>query len=74
MSSSENTGATSRWLRRIADSISGEPRDREQLAEVLRDARERGLIDSDALRMLEACCRCPTSRCATSWCRARRWS
>jgi magnesium and cobalt transporter len=54
MSSSENTGATSRWLRRIADSISGEPRDLEQLADVLSDARERGLIDSDVLRMLES--------------------
>jgi magnesium and cobalt transporter len=54
MSSSENTGATSRWLRRIADSISGEPRDLEQLADVLGDARERGLIDSDVLRMLES--------------------
>jgi magnesium and cobalt transporter len=54
MSSSENTGATSRWLRRIADSISGEPRDLEQLADVLADARERGLIDSDVLRMLES--------------------
>jgi magnesium and cobalt transporter len=54
MSSSENTGATSRWLRRIADSISGEPRDLEQLADVLNDARERGLIDSDVLRMLES--------------------
>ena len=54
MSSSENTGATSRWLRRIADSITGEPRDLEQLADVLSDARERGLIDSDVLRMLES--------------------
>ncbi len=42
------------WLRRIAESISGEPRDLGQLADVLSDARERGLIDGDVLEMLES--------------------
>jgi magnesium and cobalt transporter len=42
------------WLRRLAESISGEPRDLDQLAEVLADARERGLIDADVLEMLES--------------------
>ncbi len=41
------------WLRRMVESLSGEPRDLEQLTGVLEDARERGLIDTDVLAMLE---------------------
>ncbi|MGI9245212.1 MAG: HlyC/CorC family transporter [Steroidobacteraceae bacterium] len=56
MSSSQgHTGSSGGgWLRRLADTISGEPRDLEQLGEVLADARERGLIDGDVLEMLES--------------------
>jgi magnesium and cobalt transporter len=53
MSSSGHTGAGG-WLRRLAESITGEPRDLEQLADVLADARDRGLIDADVLEMLES--------------------
>jgi magnesium and cobalt transporter len=42
------------WLRRLAESLSGEPRDLDQLAHVLADARDRGLIDGDVLEMLES--------------------
>ncbi|RPI16975.1 MAG: CBS domain-containing protein [Lysobacterales bacterium] len=49
----DRPGAGGSWLRRLADSLSGEPRDLEQLADVLADARERGLIDADVLGMLE---------------------
>jgi magnesium and cobalt transporter len=41
------------WLRRMVESLSGEPRDLEQLTGVLEDARARGLIDADVLAMLE---------------------
>ena len=41
------------WLRRITGSLSGEPRDLEDLNEVLGQARERGIIDPDAHEMLE---------------------
>jgi magnesium and cobalt transporter len=55
MSSTEHPGpASGGWLRRLADSLSGEPRDLEQLADVLADARDRGLIDADVLEMLES--------------------
>ncbi len=54
MSSSDQAGLTGRWLKRLAHSISGEPRDLAQLAEVFSDARERGLIEADVLQMLEA--------------------
>jgi magnesium and cobalt transporter len=42
------------WLRRLAESLSGEPRDLGQLTDMLADARERGLIDADVLEMLES--------------------
>ena len=51
--SADKSGPTGQWLRRIVDSFTGEPRDLEQLSDVLEDARERGLIDSDVLAMLE---------------------
>jgi magnesium and cobalt transporter len=54
MSSTDHTGSSGGWLRRIADTLSGEPRDLEQLADVLADASERGLIDADVLEMLES--------------------
>jgi len=49
----EEQGATGRWLKRITDSFSGEPRDREDLNEVLVSAKARGIIDPDAFEMLE---------------------
>jgi magnesium and cobalt transporter len=55
MSSNGHTGPSSGgWLRRLADSLTGEPRDLDQLADVLADARDRGLIDADVLEMLES--------------------
>lgn len=40
------------WLDRLS-LLLGEPRDREQLVELLRDAQRRNLIDADALTMIE---------------------
>ena len=45
--------AHGRWLKRITQSMSGEPRDLAELIEDLREASERGLFDADALVMLE---------------------
>jgi magnesium and cobalt transporter len=50
---SEESSSTSRWLRRITETLSGEPRDLEDLNEVLAHARERGIINHDAFEMLE---------------------
>ena len=44
---------TGRWLRRLTQGKGAEPRDREQLIEELREASERGIIDADALTMIE---------------------
>lgn len=41
------------WLERLSHSILREPKDREQLLELLRDAAERQVIDHDDLVMLE---------------------
>jgi magnesium and cobalt transporter len=49
----QSPGPTGSWLRRLVDSLSGEPQDLDQLVEILDDARERGLIDSEVLAMLE---------------------
>jgi magnesium and cobalt transporter len=49
----EQNGSTGRWLRRITDTFSNEPRDVADLNEVLTHARDRGIIDADAFEMLE---------------------
>jgi magnesium and cobalt transporter len=53
MSEQTHGGTTGRWLKRITQSMSGEPRDLAELVEHLREASERGLFDGDALVMLE---------------------
>ncbi len=49
----DQTGSTGRWLRRLAQGMGREPRDREELIEVLREASERGTIDAESLAMIE---------------------
>jgi magnesium and cobalt transporter len=51
--SADRPGQAANWLRRLIESLSGEPRDLEQLGEMLTGARDRGLIDADVLAMLE---------------------
>jgi magnesium and cobalt transporter len=41
------------WLRRVVESLAGEPQDLHQLEGILADAKDRGLIDGEVLRMLE---------------------
>jgi magnesium and cobalt transporter len=49
---SKDLNATGRWLKKITQSL-GEPQDRADLVVILRAAAERGVIDDDALTMLE---------------------
>src|SRR5690242_12098664 len=42
------------WFQRLGQALSGEPRDREELPELLNDAHERNLFDADAQTMVEA--------------------
>jgi len=48
-----NTGTTGRWLRRITQSLGGELHDREDLVARMHEARDNGLIDGEAMAMLE---------------------
>jgi magnesium and cobalt transporter len=41
------------WFERLGQAFAGEPRDRDELLTLLRDAQTRELIDADALGMLE---------------------
>jgi magnesium and cobalt transporter len=48
----KDLNTTGRWLKRLTQSLA-EPQDRKDLLAMLREAADRGLIDSDALTMLE---------------------
>lgn len=52
MSEDRGSGVRS-WLDRLILAVVGEPRDRDQLVEVLRDAEQRSLLDAEALSMIE---------------------
>jgi magnesium and cobalt transporter len=50
---SKDGNTTGRWLRKLTQSLAGEPQDREDLMATLHEAGERGLIDAEAMAMLE---------------------
>lgn len=50
--SSRNTNQRS-WLERLSQALLREPKDREQLVNLLRDAEQRHLLDAEALSMIE---------------------
>ncbi|WP_435102048.1 HlyC/CorC family transporter [Arhodomonas sp. AD133] len=52
-SNSSQNGHQRTWLERIGQALSGEPRDREELVELLRHAQQRNLLDQDSLAMIE---------------------
>lgn len=50
---SDDSRQNGSWLRQIGMSLAGPPRDREELDAVLQDAQENGLLDIDALWMMQ---------------------
>ena len=52
MAKEKDLNTTGRWLRRFTQG-QAEPQDRKELVAVLRESAERGVIDADALTMLE---------------------
>ena len=48
-----NGFGTPSWLARLNKALSGEPQDRGQLIDLLRDAEKRNLVDAQALAMIE---------------------
>ncbi len=51
--SSTDEGRPRSWLERIGQALSPEPRDREELLQVLHEAGQRDLLDADALKMID---------------------
>lgn len=49
---SRNPGKKS-WLERVAEAFAGEPKDREELKEILNDAHENEILDKEAFRIIE---------------------
>jgi len=50
---SDNGSGQRSWIDKLSHALLGEPRDREQLVHVLREAQARGLFDADAQAMIE---------------------
>lgn len=46
-------GKTKNWFGKLGQLMQGDPQDREELLDVLRDAQQNELLDSDALAMIE---------------------
>ena len=46
-------GPAPSWLERLGQALLGEPRDRQELVALLRDAEQRRLLDADVLAMIE---------------------
>ena len=54
--------STRSWLEKIGQVLAGEPRDRNELLEILRDAAERHLLDLNSLGMIEGILQVPELR------------
>jgi len=52
-SSPSKDGKTRSWFGKLSQLLTGEPQDRDELLEMLRDARQNELLDGDALSMIE---------------------
>lgn len=50
---SSNGGPQKSWLSKIGQMLSGDPQDQEDLMDILREAKDNHLIDSDAFAMIE---------------------
>jgi len=49
----KDSGSSGKWLRKLSRSLAGEAQDRGELVDYLREAAQRGLVEGDALAMLE---------------------
>ena len=49
----KDTGSSGKWLRRLSRRMAGEAQDRGEVVEYLREAALRGVVEGDALAMLE---------------------
>ncbi len=56
------SSTTKTWLEKLGTLLGGEPKDRSDLVEILRDATERHLLDSNSLGMIEGVLEVPELR------------
>ena len=54
------------WLDKLSQLFQGEPKDRNDLVEVIADAEERDLIDQDTKDRSRECSKLPSCACVTS--------
>ena len=50
---SDNGSGKRTWVEKIGQAFTHQPRDRDELLETLRDSRDSGIVDADALAMME---------------------
>ena len=50
---SSNGSRPRSWINKLRQAFGGEPKDKAQLVGVLKDAKKRALLDSEALTMME---------------------
>lgn len=50
---SNNDSGKTTWVEKIGKAFSSQPQDREELKEILKEACEQGIVDTDALAMIE---------------------
>lgn len=62
MSEELQTSTNRTWLEKLGQALAGEPRDRNELVEILRDATERHLLDPKSLDMIEGVLEVPELR------------
>jgi magnesium and cobalt transporter len=53
MNDEQAEGESRGWIERLGHFLAGEPKDREELVRILRDAQKRNLLDPEALSMIE---------------------
>ncbi|WP_221799196.1 HlyC/CorC family transporter [Oceanobacter mangrovi] len=51
--SEDRSGQPRSWLEKLSDLFSGEPQNRQDIKMIVREAAERGIVDSDTLNILE---------------------
>ena len=55
---SSNDSGSRTWMGRISKVFSSEPRDRKELKELINESCEKGILDAEAVAMIEGALKC----------------
>ena len=67
-------GSSSRsWFEKLGQALSGEPKDRQQLLELLQEAEQRNVLGADALTMIEGVLQVADMQVRDIMVHARKW-